>query len=168
MLVPKPLIVREPFPHGGEPLRNQVIPPLSAVPPFGYQTGVVQDAEVLRDGWATHFEVRRNGIDRTIGLEQQIEHPTASGMANRPKDIRFAIRSRHHAMNIGKQFLTRQDRGQSFRGGGRWTKRLGCRDGNPKSPGLPVGQWHALARQVQLLATPIHPRAAKVNRILAK
>jgi hypothetical protein len=108
--IPEPLVMCDPVTHRSESRRDEAIAPLSAMPLLRYETGIEQDAEVLGDGWAAHLEMSRNRVDGAVGLNEQIEHPAARGMANCPKDILFAIESEHHAANICKQTLTSQVR----------------------------------------------------------
>ena len=100
--------------------------PLSAMPLLGHETGIKQDAEVLGDGWAAHLEMSRIRVDGAVSLDEEIEHPATRGMANCPKDIRFAIGSHHHAANVRKQILTRQVRSGT------------CRLGRPGPSSMPA------------------------------
>src|SRR5262249_17765133 len=102
--------MRHPVPHRAEPRGDEAIAPLSTMPLLRHETGVKQDAEVLGDGWSAHPELSRNRVDRTVGLDKEIEHPATRGMADCPKDILLAIESHHHVANIRKQTLTRQVR----------------------------------------------------------
>src|SRR5207302_5809697 len=113
MVVPEPLVMRDPVPHRTEPRGDEAIAPLPAMPPLRHETGIQQDAEVLGDGWAAHRELARNRVDRAVGLKEEIEHPATRGMADCPKDIRLAIGSHHHVANIRKQTLTRQVRSEA-------------------------------------------------------
>jgi hypothetical protein len=115
VVIPEPLVMREPVPHRTEPRGDQMIAPLSAMPLLRHETGIKQDAQVLRDGWAAHREMSRNRVDRAVGLDEEIEHPATRGMANCPKDILLAIGSHHHAANIRKEHLTRQDAPERIR-----------------------------------------------------
>src|SRR5216683_3685191 len=108
MVVPEPLIMRDPVPHRTEPPGDEAIAPLSAMPLLRHETGIKQDAEVLGDGWAAHLELSRNRVNGAVGLDKEIQHPATRGMANCPKHIRRANRSHHHVANIRKQTLTRQ------------------------------------------------------------
>src|SRR5258708_11472706 len=110
VVIPEPLVMRDPVPHRTEPRGDEVIAPLSAMPLLRHETGIKQDAEVLGDGWAAHLEVSRNRVDRAVGLDKEIQHPATRGMANCPKDIRLAIGSHRHVANIRKTTLTRQGR----------------------------------------------------------
>src|SRR5262249_50246219 len=98
--------MRDPVAHRTQPRRDEAIAPLSAMPLLRHKTGVKQDAQVLGYGWAAHLEMSRNRVDGAVGLDKEIEHPATRGMANCPKDTRFAIGSHHHAVNIRKQTLT--------------------------------------------------------------
>ena len=82
------------------------------MPLLRHETGIKQDAEVLGYGWAAHLEMSRNRVNAAVGLDEEIEHPATRGMANGPEDIRLAIGSHHHAADISKENLTRQDRGE--------------------------------------------------------
>src|SRR5712692_5598855 len=84
------------------------------MPLLRHETGIKQDAEVLGDGWAAHLEMSRNRVNEAVGLDKEIEHPATRGMANCPKDIRLAIGSHHHAVNIRKETLTLQVRSRPF------------------------------------------------------
>src|SRR5262245_12631830 len=52
----------------------------------------------------------RNRVNGAVRLGEEIEHPATRGMANCAKDIRLAIGSHHHAVNIRKETLTCQVR----------------------------------------------------------
>lgn len=99
-VIPEPLVMRDPLPHRTEPRGDEAIAPLSAVPLLRHETGIKQDAEVLGDGRAAHLEMSGNRVDGAVGLDKEIKHPATRGMANCPKDIRIAIGSHHHAVNI--------------------------------------------------------------------
>jgi hypothetical protein len=92
--------MRDPVSHRTEPRGDQAMAPRSTMPLLRYETGIKQDAEVLRDGWAAHLEMSRNRVDGAVSLDEEIEHPATGGMANRPKDIRLRLGSNHHALNI--------------------------------------------------------------------
>ena len=117
MVIPEPLVMRNPVPHRTEPRGDEAIAALSAMPLLRHETGIEQDAEVLGDGWAAHLEMSRNRVNGVVGLDKEIEHPATRGMANCAKDIRFAIGGHHHVDNIRKQTLTRQVRSGPCRPG---------------------------------------------------
>ena len=100
--------MHDPVPHRTERRRDEAIATLSAMPLLRHEAGIKQDAEVLGDGWAAHLEMSRNRVDGAVGLDKEVEHSATRGMANCPKDIRLAIVSYHHVVNIRKQMLTRQ------------------------------------------------------------
>ena len=102
VVIPELLVMRNPVPHRTEPRGDEAIAPLSSMPLLCHETGIKQDAEVLGDGWAAHLEMSRNRVDGAVSLDEEIQHPTTRGVANSPKDIRFAIESYHHAVNIRK------------------------------------------------------------------
>jgi hypothetical protein len=99
----------DPVPHRTEARGDEAIAPLSAMPLFGHETRIKQDAEVLGDGGAAHLEMCRNRVDGAVGLEEEIEHPATRGMSNCSKNIELAIGIHDHVANIRKQQLTRQD-----------------------------------------------------------
>src|SRR5207302_9891772 len=99
MVVPEPLVMRDPVPHRTEPRGDEAIVPLSAMALLRHETGSKQDAEVLGDGRPAHLELSRNRVDGAVGLEEEIQHPATRGMADGPKDIRLAI-GHYHAVNI--------------------------------------------------------------------
>ena len=72
MVIPEPLVVRDPVPYRAESFRDEVVAPLSAMPLLRHETGTKQDAEVLGDSWAAHLEVSRNRVDRTVDLDEEI------------------------------------------------------------------------------------------------
>jgi len=72
MVIPEPLVMRNPVPHRTEPRGDEAIAPLSAMPLLRHETGTKQDAEVLGDSWAAHLEVSRNRVDRTVDLDEEI------------------------------------------------------------------------------------------------
>ena len=108
VVIPEPLVVRDPVPDRTEPRGDEAIAALSAMPLLRHETGIKQDAKVLGHGWAAHLEMCRNRVDGAVALDEEIEHPATCGMANCPKDIRVAIESHYHPANIGKQTLSCQ------------------------------------------------------------
>src|SRR5262249_49069220 len=110
VVIPEPLVVRDPVPHRTEPRGDEAIAALSAMPLLRHETGTKQDVEGLGDGWAAHLEMSRNRVNGAVALGEEIEHPATRGMANCPEDIRLAIGSHHHVANICKQTLTCQVR----------------------------------------------------------
>src|SRR5271165_3141903 len=102
VVIPEPLVVRDPVPHRTEPRGDEAIAALSAMPLLRHETGIKQDAEVVGDGWAAHLEMSRNRVDGADGLDTGIEHPATRGMANCPKDIRLAIGRHHPVANVRK------------------------------------------------------------------
>ena len=108
VVIPEPLLLRDPVPDRTEPRGDEAVAALSAMPLLRHETGIEQDAQVLGDGGPAHLEMSRNRVDGAVGLDEEIEHPATRGMANCPKDILLAIESHHHAVNIRKLTLTRQ------------------------------------------------------------
>ena len=108
VVVPEPLVVRDPVPHRAESFGDEVVAAFAAVPLIGQETGIEQDAKVLGDRRAAHFEVCSNVADRSIGFGEQIQHLASPKMADRCEHIGLAIGSYHHAAIIGKQMLTCQ------------------------------------------------------------
>src|SRR5262245_39064982 len=100
VVIPEPLVMCDPVPHRTEPRGDKMIAPLSAMPLLCHETGIKQDAEMLRDGWAAHLEMARNRADGAVGLDKEIQHPTPRGMADCPKNILRAIACHHHAANM--------------------------------------------------------------------
>ena len=94
--------MRDPVAHRTESFGDKAVAALSAVPLLRHETGMKQDAEVLGDGWAAHLEMSRNRVDGAVGLDEQVEHPPARGVADGSEHIRFPIASRQHAGSIGK------------------------------------------------------------------
>jgi hypothetical protein len=72
VVIPEPLVVRDPVPHRTEPRGDEAIAALSAMPLLRHETGIKQDAEVLGDGWAAHLELSRNRVDGAVGLDKEI------------------------------------------------------------------------------------------------
>ena len=108
MVVPEPLVLRDPVAYGGESFGDEVVAAFAAVPLLGQETGIEQDAEVLRDRRAAHFEVCRNVADGALGFGEQIQHLTARTMADRGEHIGLATGIQDHAVNIRKRSLTCQ------------------------------------------------------------
>ena len=108
VVIPEPLVMRDPVPHRTEPRGDEAIAPLSAMPPLGYETGIAQETKVLGDGGAAHFEVCSNVADRALGFSEQIQHLASRTMADRCEHIRLAIDSHDHGAIIRKQLLTCQ------------------------------------------------------------
>jgi hypothetical protein len=94
--------MREPVPNRSESFGDKAIAPLPAMPLLRHETGITQDAEVLGDGWAAHLEMCRKRVDGAVSLDEEIKHPATRGMADRPKNIRLALRSDQHGFNIRK------------------------------------------------------------------
>ena len=107
VVVPEPLVMRDPVPHRAESFGDEAIPAFAAVPLLGHETGIEQNPEVLGDRRAAHLEVPRNRADGAVGLREQVEHVAPRGMADRAEHIGLAVR-RYHATSIRKQILTRQ------------------------------------------------------------
>ncbi len=47
-VVPEPFVLRDPVPHRAELFRDELVAAFAAVPLLGQETGIEQDAEVLR------------------------------------------------------------------------------------------------------------------------
>ena len=105
MVVPEPLVMRDPVPHRAEPRGDEAIAPLSAVPLLRHKTGIKQDAEVLGDGWAAHLEMSRHRVDRAVGLEEEIEHPATRRMADCCEDVGLSIGNHHYVASMRKRLL---------------------------------------------------------------
>ena len=101
--------MRDPVPNRAESFGDEVVAAFAAPPLLGHETGIEQDAEVLRDRRAAHLEMPRHRVDGVVGLGKEIEHPPTRGMTDRSEDVRLAIGSHHHAVNIRKENLTCQD-----------------------------------------------------------
>jgi hypothetical protein len=97
VVIPEPLVVREPVPHRTEPRGDEAIAALSAMPLLRHETGSKQDAEVLGDSRATHLELSRNGVNGAVAFEEEIEHPSTCGMANCPEGERETSLPSHWA-----------------------------------------------------------------------
>lgn len=95
-VVPKLLVIRNPISHRTESVGDEVVVAFAAVPLLADETGIEQDAKVLGNGRSAHLEMAGNGVDRAIGLEQEIENPAARGMPNSGKDICLTITNCHH------------------------------------------------------------------------
>ncbi len=108
VVVPEPLVVCDPVPHGPEPLGGKAIAALPAVPLLGHETSIEQEVEVLGDGRAAHLEVSRNRVDGALALGEEIEHLAPRGMADRSKDFGFALSSYHSELIMRKELLTCQ------------------------------------------------------------
>lgn len=96
MIVPKSLVVREPFAHRGKSLGDEPVPAFAAVPLFGHKTRVEQYAEVLRNGRAAGVEMSCDGADRIFGLSEEIEHLAPCRMADRSEHVCFVNRCSYH------------------------------------------------------------------------
>jgi hypothetical protein len=94
--------MRDPVAHRAESRGDEVVAAFAAVPLFGQETGIEQDAEVLGDRRPAHLEMSRNRARGAVGLGEEIEHPAPRWVADRPKNIWLAIRSGHHAASICK------------------------------------------------------------------
>ena len=107
-VVPEPLVTCDPVPHLAELSGDEMVAAFATVPLLGQETGIEQDAKVLGDRRAAHFEMGRNLADRKLGFGEQIQHLAPRTMADRHEHIGLAIWGYDHAPNIGKQFLTSQ------------------------------------------------------------
>ena len=107
--------MRDPVPYRAESFGDKVVAAFAAVPLLGHETGIEQDAEVLRDRRAAYLEMPRHRVDGVVGLSEEIKHPSTRGMTDRSEDIRLAIGSQHHAVNIRKENLTCQVRSDPCR-----------------------------------------------------
>src|ERR1700710_2128387 len=96
VVVPEPLVLRDPVPHGAESFGDEVVAAFAAVPLLGHQSGIEQDAEVLGDGGTGHHEVCRNRVDGAVGLGEEVEYAATRRMTDRPEDVLLAIPSSHH------------------------------------------------------------------------
>src|SRR5262245_43240249 len=81
VVIPQPLVVRDPVPYRAEPRGDEAIAALPAMPLLGHETGIEQDAEVLGDGRAAHLEMSGNRVHGAVGLDEEIEHPATRGIA---------------------------------------------------------------------------------------
>ena len=136
MVVPEPLVMRDPVPHRTEPRGDEAIAPLSAMPLLRHETGIKQNAEVLGDGWAAHLEMSRKRVDGAGGLDEEVEHPAPCRMADCCEDVGLAIGSHHHAANIRMRLLTCQTELSFAKGIGRV---------GPTLRPQPVAAWHRAA-----------------------
>ena len=80
-VVPEAFVVGEPIADDAELLGYEMVAALAAVALFGDEAGVEQDAEVLRDGRAAHFEMAGDCARGVIGVREEVEHSAASGVA---------------------------------------------------------------------------------------
>lgn len=102
VMIPEPLVLRDPLPNRSETRGDEAVATLSAMSLFCHETGIEQNTKMLRDGRSAHLKLRRDRVDGTVGFNKEIKHPAARGVTNRPKHIRLAIGSRQHASNIRK------------------------------------------------------------------
>ena len=72
VVIPEPLVMRDPVLHRTEPLGDEAMAALSAMPLLRHETGIQQHAEVLGDGWTAHLEMSRNRVDGAVGLDKEI------------------------------------------------------------------------------------------------
>lgn len=70
MFIPKAFVMRDPVSHRTKPLWNKAIAPFSAVPLTFHKPGTQQDPKVLGDSRATHLELSRKRVHRTVGHDQ--------------------------------------------------------------------------------------------------
>ena len=122
VVIPESLVVRDPVPHGGEPLRDESIVTLPAMPLFGNQAGIEQHAQVLGNRGTGHLKMTGERMNGALGQSQEIEHLAPRRMTDRPKDRLFVIGSFHHAANIRKKYLTSQAGGDFFTRSRRYDK----------------------------------------------
>ena len=97
MVVPEPLVMRDPVPHRAELFRDEAVAAFAAVPLLGHETGIEQDAEVLGDGGAAHLEVHRDRIHRPLTVGEEVEHPPPRRMADRREDLGLVLGGYHGA-----------------------------------------------------------------------
>ena len=101
-VVPEPLVARDPVAHGAELIGDEVVAAFAAVALLGEKTGIEQDAEMLRDRGAAHLEVAGDGIDRTIGAREEVEHVTPRRVADGGEDVGLTIGRDDHGDNMRK------------------------------------------------------------------
>lgn len=97
MVVPEPLVMCDPVAHRAEVFRDEAVAALATVPPLGDKTGIQQDAKVLGDGGAAHFEARGDDTDRALGTGELIEHLAPGAMADCGEHVGLAIGGHDHA-----------------------------------------------------------------------
>jgi len=103
--------VGEPVANGTEALGNELIATFATVPRFGEQSGIEEDAEMLRHGRPAHLEVDGQPVDGAVAIPQQMEDLPPGGMANGGEDglfVLLVVVDADHGWMIGKYFLTRQ------------------------------------------------------------
>ncbi len=108
VVVREQLVLRDPIPHRFESLRDELVAALATMPLLCQEPGLEQDAEMLGDRRAAHFEVRSYVGDRAPGFSKKIEYLSSRPMADRCEDIGLALGSKNHKPNICKQSLTCQ------------------------------------------------------------
>lgn len=96
-VVPEAVVVRDPFAHGSQPMRNKAVPSFTTVALLGHQTGIEQHAQVLRHRRPAHFEMPGDAVHGSIGLGEQIENAPACRMADGLKHPLLAIPRGDHA-----------------------------------------------------------------------
>ena len=96
VVIPEPLVVRDPVAHRAESFGGEAVAAFAAVPPLGYEADIEQDAEVLGDGGAAHVEVCGNVADRALGFGEQIQHLASRTMADRCEHIGLTIGRHDH------------------------------------------------------------------------
>lgn len=102
MIVPEPLVVRDPVPHRTETLGDKAVAALPPVPLFGDEADFEEDAQMLRDGRAAHLEVRCNFVDWSVAVGEQVEHTASGRVTDRSKDLAFALGCRHTVTIMSK------------------------------------------------------------------
>ncbi len=91
MVVPEPLVLREPLPHRPESSRNKTVVVFSTMPSLRYQSGVEQNTQVLRDSRPTHLEILSHRVDRAVRPRELIEHVPPCRMADRGKHVNVGL-----------------------------------------------------------------------------
>src|SRR5919106_124829 len=67
-------------PETGEALRPRSVQASCSFAPFGHQTGLLQDRQVLRDGRAGHVEPRRDLTRAQLAGRHELENPATPGL----------------------------------------------------------------------------------------
>src|SRR3954453_2075050 len=107
-VVPESIVMRNPIAHGREFFRNHPVAPLPAIALLPQETGIEQNAQVLRDGRSAHPEMPAHPVHGVLVFGEQIEDAPPGGMTDGGENVRLAISNRHDLPTIRKESLTCQ------------------------------------------------------------
>ena len=86
VVIPEPLVMRDPVPHRTEPRRDEMIAPLSSMPLLRHETGIEQD-----DDTETVRRLARCGDEELVGWGIRLNRPVSPHLAARVSGVRIEM-----------------------------------------------------------------------------